>query len=556
MLFVDMSDIEYNTEFANKVTQACFDVYNSIGKKGKPQAGREWTKMSCIVKTDSTGAIEVLTLATGTKCIGENNRTKRGNLLNDSHAEVLARRLLMKCFYKEVQNCHIGAKESGDASIFPRDKTISYHRETTINGKSSKRQCTEVVDKPESKKLCRTVLQTNVQSRVEIVNQSEPELGNTSQSTHSEGPRGLNQPNEVVKNNQIKLTRINKNISSKIIDKSSTNIYAGSNISGFDASSNSVDTTSTNIDASSNKDYTTSTNIDASSYSADTCWNNIDESSINIDKISSDIGTTVTNLDTHSDNIDTSSKNVGMSCITKDIHRTGAKCVPNGKQDSLEDGESYHVTGALRVKPGRGDRTLSMCCSDKMMKWCILGINGGLLSNFLNAQIYLTSVVISNGEFNKDALLRAMSTRGRIVNNNFLLVHKPHVLRSSLRFCDSKEMIEQKCRNVEGRMTPAGTAILWCPSCDIHEVTASGRKHGITKKDLNTPKAKTSICKENLFHDFKKTLKLLQKDAGFTSSSTYREHKRACQRYRKMRENFFSVFDDWIRKPQEHEEFF
>lgn len=40
-----------------------------------------------------------------------------------------------------------------------------------------------------------------------------------------------------------------------------------------------------------------------------------------------------------------------------------------------------------------------------------------------------------------------------------------------------------------------------------------------------------------------------------TSLSTYREHKRACQQYRKMRENLFSVFDDWIRKPQEHEEF-
>lgn len=539
-----MSDIEYNTEFANKVTQACFDVYNRIGKKGKPQAGREWTKMSCIVKTDSTGAIEVLTLATGTKCIGENIRTKRGNLLNDSHAEVLARRLLMKCFYKEVQNCHIGAKSSmfcycretgkfilkddvkfhlfstdvpcGDASIFPRDETRSQHREATIDGKSSKRQRADVVDEPESKKFCRTVLQTNVQSRVEIVNQSKTELGDICQSSHSKGPRLLNQSNEVVKNNQIKLTQTNKNIVSNIIDTSSSNIAASSN-------------------------------------SADTCWNNIDGSSINIDTMSANIDTTLTNIDTSSDNIDTSPKNIDMSCITKDIHRTGAKCVPNGKQDSLEDGESYHVT--LRVKPGRGDRTLSMCCSDKMMKWCILGINGGLLSNFLNTQIYLTSVVISNGEFNRDALLRALSTRGRIVNSNLLQVHQPCVLQSSLRFCDSKEMVEQECRNVEGRVTPAGTAILWCPSCDIYEVTASGRKHGITKKDLNTPKAKTSICKENLFHDFKKTLKLLQKDAGSTSLSTYREHKRACQQYRKMRENLFSVFDDWIRKPQEHEEF-
>ena len=42
----------------------------------------------------------------------------------------------------------------------------------------------------------------------------------------------------------------------------------------------------------------------------------------------------------------------------QDTHRTGAKCVLEGGQDRKEVGVSYHTIGALRTKPGRGDRTL------------------------------------------------------------------------------------------------------------------------------------------------------------------------------------------------------
>lgn len=57
-----------------------------------------------------------------------------------------------------------------------------------------------------------------------------------------------------------------------------------------------------------------------------------------------------------------------------DIHRTGAKCVPSGEQDSKLPGIRYHVLGAVRTKPGRGDPTLSVSCSDKMARWIAVGI--------------------------------------------------------------------------------------------------------------------------------------------------------------------------------------
>ena len=99
--------------------------------------------------------------------------------------------------------------------------------------------------------------------------------------------------------------------------------------------------------------------------------------------------------------------------VAFDINRTGAKCVPSGEQDLHLEGAGYHVIGPLRTKPGRGERTLSMSCSDKIMKWCILGLQGGLIANFVQSPIYLSSVVIGKCPFDQAATTRAFSLRGR-----------------------------------------------------------------------------------------------------------------------------------------------
>jgi len=84
-----------------------------------------------------------------------------------------------------------------------------------------------------------------------------------------------------------------------------------------------------------------------------------------------------------------------MSEQCMDVHRTGAKCVPgHQKQDALVPGLNYHVTGVLRTKPGRGERTLSMSCSDKLMKWNAVGMQGALLAHFLSSPIYFQSVIV------------------------------------------------------------------------------------------------------------------------------------------------------------------
>lgn len=94
-----------------------------------------------------------------------------------------------------------------------------------------------------------------------------------------------------------------------------------------------------------------------------------------------------------------------------DVHRTGAKCVPGAAPDPLGAGEGYHATGVLRVKPGRGEPTLSLSCSDKLARWGVLGFQGALLCHYLQEALYFTTVVVGKCPYSQEALHRALVTR-------------------------------------------------------------------------------------------------------------------------------------------------
>ena len=96
--------------FADRVARAVTSTYDSLPKNGKPAAS-EWTILAGIVvaRPRHGGAsgrsgvegrqdggvveedLEVVALATGSKCLSGVKLRKDGKVLNDSHAEVLAR---------------------------------------------------------------------------------------------------------------------------------------------------------------------------------------------------------------------------------------------------------------------------------------------------------------------------------------------------------------------------------------------------------------------------------------------------------------------------------
>lgn len=258
------------------------------------------------------------------------------------------------------------------------------------------------------------------------------------------------------------------------------------------------------------------------------------------------------------DSLQMSSENVLSldSRMRPDIHRTGAKCVAGEKHDPKLPGENYHVTGVLRTKPGRGDPTLSMSCSDKIFKWTVLGVQGGLSMLFLDAPVYIKTITIGHCPYSQEAMKRALSDRfvERVKNVQLpkeFHISMPMLFHSNIEFPYSRNCVTHS--DID-KTSPSPTSLIWSNTnthYSKHEVATNGMKLGTTKKDMHSSKSMVSICRRSILirvHKLMSVWKYYNEDLCCLS---YNELKCKAENYYRTWETFRrEVLFNWPVKPK------
>ncbi|GAA6221246.1 tRNA-specific adenosine deaminase 1 [Lates japonicus] len=494
----------FNMVNADEIAKLCYDCFSQLPRRGKPEPGREWTLLAAVVQitrcADSdTVRKEVVSLGTGTKCIGQTHMSPNGDVLNDSHAEVIARRGCIRYLIQELHR----AVSGGNSSVFCRaDQPGKWRLQPGVSFLffTSHTPCGDASIIPM------------------ISSQSQPCPPVTSEKSHegTDVGRDLKRKAEEPSEGQnTKLARLEdqETAERRLQDRGDTKTSVPSNSSKSDDSSQ-CQSTETPLE-------------------------------------------TVSQASAHME-IKTRGPSDGaeLNPQVPDIHRTGAKCVPGGPADPLHPGTGYHSTGVLRVKPGRGERTLSLSCSDKLAQWVVLGFQGALLSHYLQEALYFSIMVVGKCPYSKEVMERALVTRCSHVSDlpAGFSVSPPVLLQSSLEFPFSQAQTELRHQAGQGRISPCGAAISWCNVTEQPlDVTANGYKHGVTKKALGTAKARSLLCKLELFHSFLSLVSATEPSAlpnslRRTELQTYWDYKHAAQSYQQAWQQLHSqAFPLWPR---------
>jgi hypothetical protein len=229
-------------------------------------------------------------------------------------------------------------------------------------------------------------------------------------------------------------------------------------------------------------------------------------------------------------------------------------------------------------------------------RWNVLGIQGSLLSLLLSSPLYISSFTIGDEPFlfSQDSMKRALferidsSSLSPLLSRTPFRIHHPvlHLTSQTRLFERRKVAIEKKFQqqqfstpptlssspspvpvNEKGKknlVTASGLSVNWSWPSE-HEATtssATGKKMGATKRNLDSPKMRSSLCKLEMMKRLEDLLLILPRKEGYphtgtNSQGTYYELKQSAREYQAAKRALFSTapFSDWIVNPPHFEAF-
>ncbi|KAJ3145533.1 tRNA-specific adenosine deaminase 1 [Geranomyces variabilis] len=265
-------------------------------------------------------------------------------------------------------------------------------------------------------------------------------------------------------------------------------------------------------------------------------------------------------------------------------------------QHALRGRHDYSALGRLRTKPARTDAetTRSMSCSDKLAKWCLLGLQGALLMQWIPTPIRIATLVVGPERYDEQSIKRAVVDRAKSVVAKEEL-SGIRVETTDVQFEFSVGALTQKLGGnpsakrakagpEEGAtmttttplhtnpvvLIPANAALAWDATRGPRgpaEVTVSGRKQGAAKKGGEwSLKARSSLCRASFYARFL-ALSSSSKEQPICPqppllpttmpATTYRAAKLASTRYQAARAAMLADpnFAGWVFGGDELQEF-
>ncbi|KAM6106436.1 double-stranded RNA-specific adenosine deaminase [Pterocles gutturalis] len=229
----------------------------------------------------------------------------------------------------------------------------------------------------------------------------------------------------------------------------------------------------------------------------------------------------------------------------------------NPKQGKLrtkvENGEGTIPVESSDIVPTwdgiqHGERLRTMSCSDKILRWNVLGLQGALLSHFIEP-IYLRSVTLGY-LYSQGHLTRAICCRvargGNVLQETLQApyrVNHPEVGRVSVY-----DSARQTGKTKE-------SSVNWCLADESEVEVLDG-----TKGKVDGPKLEVSrVSKREIFALFRRLCAKSDR-RDLQSLAGYLEAKEAAVAYQEAKQSFFGALEalgygSWIRKPEEEENF-